>query len=85
MPLERLSAEVDRFIPAGIYGKELENWKNSIKSAIKEAEDERSRQVIKLLETFAFAEPQPVPAHGRTPVIICIDVDEWQELQEELK
>jgi len=43
------------------------------------------KKVVELLGKEAFAEPQHIPQHGKTPVVICIDEDLWQSLLEEVK
>ena len=43
------------------------------------------KKVVEDLRTYAFAEPQSVPASGRELIAVCIPVSDWQSLLEEVK
>ena len=43
----------------------------------------KRKELLERLEQEAFAEPQYIPQHGKTPVVICIDEDLWRELKGE--
>ena len=41
------------------------------------------KELLKELETYAFAEPQDIPQSGREPVIICLTASDLQDLRRE--
>ncbi len=42
------------------------------------------KKVVEDIGTYRFAEPIQVPEYGREPIIICIPLEDWQALLEEV-